>query len=619
ENLATGEKYCYNVYDEVISYTDAEGNTTEVTRNLSGDILTSTDALGNVTTYGYASDGSLAFVTDPSGAVTTYTYNDRGLPVKATDALGSVTEYAYDKNGNVIRVTSPDGTVTEYTYNTDGNVTKVTAAKADGETEVLRYLYALDGSLSAAISGTTTDCYTYTAGGNLATVTRNGSHTVEFAYDADGNLIQLKEALARVYAPEAVTRYSYDAAGRLVKVTEGGSPSYQVTYSADGTPVATALYEDGSLLAAYEYYADGMVKTQTDGAGNVSAYSYDRNKQVTQLQVTAADGSILYQENNRYDKNGSLVNRTVKGTSTDALSSSGTTTYTYDALDRLTAEKSAGRSTGYAYDVMGNRVEKTETDGTGSSAVTVITSYTYDLCNRLLSEERGGIVTAYTYDMAGNLTEKTEGNGTIRYAYDALNRLINVTNSDGGWQENSYDASGIRSMLTENGRTTEYVTCGGLMLAGYDRNGERTEHYFYGNGLLAAETGTSEENVSGEEHSLYYYLKNFHGDIIALTDTTGILLDAYVYDAFGNLTARLKDTGNTIALKTAEAAAPQNRFLYSGEQYDETAELYYLRARYYSTDIGRFTQKDTYLGDGHNLYAYVGNNPLKYVDPSGHD
>jgi len=58
--------------------------------------------------------------------------------------------------------------------------------------------------------------------------------------------------------------------------------------------------------------------------------------------------------------------------------------------------------------------------------------------------------------------------------------------------------------------------------------------------------------------------------------------------------------------------------LYAGEQYDETSGLYYLRARHYDGKTGRFTQEDTYLGDGRNLYAYVHSNPLKYVDPTGH-
>ncbi|HOV28163.1 MAG TPA: RHS repeat-associated core domain-containing protein, partial [Pseudobacteroides sp.] len=62
----------------------------------------------------------------------------------------------------------------------------------------------------------------------------------------------------------------------------------------------------------------------------------------------------------------------------------------------------------------------------------------------------------------------------------------------------------------------------------------------------------------------------------------------------------------------------QNRFRYAGEQFDPVTGQYYLRARFYNPVIGRFTQEDTYRGDGLNLYAYVQNNPVKYYDPSGY-
>ncbi|WP_374020982.1 RHS repeat-associated core domain-containing protein [Paenibacillus thiaminolyticus] len=61
-----------------------------------------------------------------------------------------------------------------------------------------------------------------------------------------------------------------------------------------------------------------------------------------------------------------------------------------------------------------------------------------------------------------------------------------------------------------------------------------------------------------------------------------------------------------------------NRFRYSGEQFDPVTQQYYLRARFYNPVIARFTQEDEYRGDGLNLYAYVGNNPIRYVDPSGY-
>ena len=62
-----------------------------------------------------------------------------------------------------------------------------------------------------------------------------------------------------------------------------------------------------------------------------------------------------------------------------------------------------------------------------------------------------------------------------------------------------------------------------------------------------------------------------------------------------------------------------NRFRYTGEQYDSLTGQYYLRARYYNPVIARFTQEDTYYGDGLNLYEYCRNNAITYKDPTGHN
>lgn len=84
----------------------------------------------------------------------------------------------------------------------------------------------------------------------------------------------------------------------------------------------------------------------------------------------------------------------------------------------------------------------------------------------------------------------------------------------------------------------------------------------------------------------------------------GSILNHYEYDAWGN---------PTVCEETVE-----NRFRFNGQQYDPVAQQYYLRARFYNPVIARFTQEDTYRGDGLNLYAYCRNNPVYYVDPSGH-
>ena len=84
----------------------------------------------------------------------------------------------------------------------------------------------------------------------------------------------------------------------------------------------------------------------------------------------------------------------------------------------------------------------------------------------------------------------------------------------------------------------------------------------------------------------------------------GQVCNQYEYNAFGEFTRR-------------EETVP-NRFGFAGEQFDAATDLYYLRARFYNPVIGRFLQEDTYYGDGLNLYTYCHNNPVGYVDPSGH-
>ena len=87
------------------------------------------------------------------------------------------------------------------------------------------------------------------------------------------------------------------------------------------------------------------------------------------------------------------------------------------------------------------------------------------------------------------------------------------------------------------------------------------------------------------------------------------MLNSYTYDAFGN------------TLSYAEKVS--NRFMYAGEQFDKLTGQYYLRARHYQPGIGRFIQEDSYRGRitdplSLHLYTYCHNNPIKYIDPSGH-
>ena len=102
----------------------------------------------------------------------------------------------------------------------------------------------------------------------------------------------------------------------------------------------------------------------------------------------------------------------------------------------------------------------------------------------------------------------------------------------------------------------------------------------------------------------YHYVSDEMGSVTHVVDADGIVLNRYEYDAWGNT-------------NLCEEKVP-NRFKFTGQQLDPVTQQYYLRARFYNPVIARFTQEDTYRGDGLNLYAYCANNPVYYVDPTGH-
>ena len=59
-------------------------------------------------------------------------------------------------------------------------------------------------------------------------------------------------------------------------------------------------------------------------------------------------------------------------------------------------------------------------------------------------------------------------------------------------------------------------------------------------------------------------------------------------------------------------------YAYTGREWDPESGLYYYRARYYDPKIGRFISEDPIgFGGGINFYAYVGNNPVRFIDPFG--
>ena len=124
--------------------------------------------------------------------------------------------------------------------------------------------------------------------------------------------------------------------------------------------------------------------------------------------------------------------------------------------------------------------------------------------------------------------------------------------------------------------------------------------YTYGINLIARLEGISDSTA--------YYLYNGHGDVTGLVDIDGVLIGSFDYEALGDI---LEETG-----------IGETPFKYAGEYLDRETGLYLMGARYYASGMGRWITEDPYRGSiddplSLNLYVFVRNSPLIYVDPSG--
>ena len=199
--------------------------------------------------------------------------------------------------------------------------------------------------------------------------------------------------------------------------------------------------------------------------------------------------------------------------------------------------------------------------------------------------------------------------GEMSYLYDGFGRLEQVTKADGSFQKNHYDAEGLRAEMEENGQLVKFLYNENREAVAEEESDGNVIRYIRGLGLISSDSEKAKtyyHYVSDEQGSITHVINGEEKESGELPqeDVQSRVLNHYEYDAFGN-TIRCEEQVH-------------NRFRYTGEQYDPLMGQYYLRARYYNPVIARFTQEDTYYGDGLNLYTYCQNNPVLYHDPTGH-
>ena len=218
----------------------------------------------------------------------------------------------------------------------------------------------------------------------------------------------------------------------------------------------------------------------------------------------------------------------------------------------------------------------------------------------------------YSYDTNRNQTDikNTKTGEDQTYVYDAENRLSQVSVTKDGKtaviQQNIYNGEGQRIQKVDGDETTNYYYQDGVVAYTTDANGEQNSQNLIGTDGNVLATERFQQNAT----QYYLYNKDIQGSTSSLVKEDGSADATYQYTDFGETTIQGDDQA-------------KNEVCYTGGIYDQSTELYYLNARYYNPEDGRFMTENSYRGEimnpetGH-LYVYCANNPVNYADPSGH-
>jgi len=477
---AAGQRtgYTYDAEGHLIAHTDALGFSWTYAYDPAGNQSQTADRLGHTTANAYDALNRQTAITDALGGVFTREYDPLGRVITTTDQLGRQTTRAYDPAGNLITETNALSGTTVHGY--DALNRQVSVTDANGHTTLTPY-DAAGRVLITTLPGGGEISYTYDRVGHRLSQTDAAGRTTrweydglgrmvrevdplgnatEHGYDEVGNLILERDALGRE------TRFAYDALNRLVEVTDAAGHETRYAYDVVGNLIRQ---EDANgHVTGFAYDARNQRIREVNPLGETWRYQYDAEGHQTGLEKP--DGTII---SYRYDALGRLVltdydDDTPDVTFThdavgDRLSMSdgtGTTTYTYDALDRMTGiTPPNGEQVNYGYDGVGNRVRVTYPGGEQAT-------YVFDADDHLQSVTTGEGVTAYTRDASGLPLCVDYPNGAyVAHDYDGAGRVAGVTNgnADGAFATYAFtlDAVGNKTRKVETlveGTSTSVVT-----------------------------------------------------------------------------------------------------------------------------------------------------------------
>ena len=481
------------------------------------------------------------------------------------------------------------------------------------------------------------------------TTDRTNNQTTYFGkIDEDTNRIVTKSSTSTI----STTNIVKDLVGRVVERTFTNSLTGEIK---DDINYATFehIWDADDRVYRHDYSIGGSVKAQTENVYDgykrlskktntvndidfVKSIWYNKSRVSRVLDTEKVGGEVIYINDISFTHD--ALGRIVAETDSDAGTSK---SYVYDMAGRLVRENNGAlnKTYTYEYDNVGNVTNRktyayTTGDLPSSASTTDTLSYSTTHPDRLTSF--GGKAITYdkqgcplTYDgktytwTRGKLTKIAIGSNTM---IKAITPIVPVLSSE-RW-EYTYNGNGQR---TKKKYTYIAPSSGGSTIAGILT--DETVDYTYDHSGRLVQEKTTREFTSGSDSTwtitylydcnnivgmvlngaTYYFRRNIQGDVVGVYDNTGAKVVGFKYDAFGRCTV----SGNT-------TLAQWCKIRYRGYYFDTETGFYWVQTRYYNPEWCRWISPDSigYLAPetvhGLNLYTYCGNDPLNFIDPTGH-